>query len=821
MDEHTLNNLARTLVADEATGFQQFRHLFFEALERRQFEACRTLVEVLCAAPSVTLQRDCRYHQAVLLSEQRLFDQAEVILRRLLADDLSPQQRARTLLELAIQLDEQGQWSEAEHFYRQALAAYQANQDLSGQARTYNNLGVSICFQVECGENSHERLPEAIDCHRTALELAQAANDQWEVARNWHGLGRAHSLRGDYPAALAAFQQDLTWCQALDDPCDRAVTLSDMAALLYQPQNQWAEALTALDEALAIFRDCHDDLHLAEALTRRGSLLVQLSRFFDALVSFNEALQLSESIRARLAAPTTQAGYRATVEFIYTAPISLHLHQGQADQAFTAAERARSRVLVDLLAGQTAQPHAEISPELLEQRDSLRQALDQAYAQEYDEQSPTAKLAEMEQSLADLDRQIELMDPTYAGLESVDSLTVEQVRNQLPADAALITYVGDTNDQLWVLVVTTDGVQAELIKNVSVRWLQGYLAKRLDGSQYNNLVPETQTGHLSPAHLFPVLFQALLGPIWDTLQAVQTVYIIPYGPLHYLPLGALIPDLTDPPPLLAAGRRVVYAPSATILFNYCHASPASRQQGLMAVAPQDERLQFTQGAAKSIAQRFGGASLVGSAANRQTFLAEAGRFRAICFLGHAVFDQRHPMASRLILDDGSLHASEILRELRLQADLVILSACETGRSRVLRGDEILGLSRALLYAGTPSLLVTLWPVHEIPTCLLVQRLVEQLASPAAGTSPSPDTESKQRFDPALALAASQRWLRDLTYAEAHVILTQWDGLAAVEAASQLTALWQMTHPGDSPRAESRIFAHPFFWSPYILIGDKR
>jgi predicted Zn-dependent protease len=126
MDEQTLAGLAHNLAENEESGFQQFRHLFFEALERRRLADCRALLEILCAAPSPQLQQDGQYHRAVLYFELRQFDQAEAILRRLLAEDLFPAQRARALLELAIQLDEQGQWHEAEHFYREALAVYQA-----------------------------------------------------------------------------------------------------------------------------------------------------------------------------------------------------------------------------------------------------------------------------------------------------------------------------------------------------------------------------------------------------------------------------------------------------------------------------------------------------------------------------------------------------------------------------------------------------------------------------------------------------------------------------------------------------------------------
>src|SRR5262245_40397638 len=101
MDEPTLTALAHQLAVNEESGFQEFRRLFFEALERRRLADCRTLLEILCGAPSPALQRDCLYHRAILHFELRQYDQAELILRGLLADELSSAQRARALLELA------------------------------------------------------------------------------------------------------------------------------------------------------------------------------------------------------------------------------------------------------------------------------------------------------------------------------------------------------------------------------------------------------------------------------------------------------------------------------------------------------------------------------------------------------------------------------------------------------------------------------------------------------------------------------------------------------------------------------------------------
>ncbi|MBK8050638.1 MAG: hypothetical protein IPK16_28160 [Anaerolineales bacterium] len=74
------------------------------------------------------------------------------------------------------------------------------------------------------------------------------------------------------------------------------------------------------------------------------------------------------------------------------------------------------------------------------------------------------------------------------------------------------------------------------------------------------------------------------------------------------------------------------------------------------------------------------------------------------------------------------------------------------------------------------------------------------------------------FDPASALSNAQQWLRSLTIEEALTATTNWAGAEAIER--QIDALWEWSHPGEKPRMESRVFEHPYFWSPYILIGER-
>ncbi|RIK50798.1 MAG: hypothetical protein DCC57_11375, partial [Chloroflexi bacterium] len=159
MDAETPAQLAAAFVQDEAAGFARFRHLFFAHLERRRLAQCRDLLAVLCGCDAAWLRQECRYHRAILHAEEGALDQAERILRDLLAGEarLAPTLQARTLLELGYVLDELSQWDEAQRLYGAALARYRHNDDPLGQAKALNNLGVLLRFRVEQRDIAPER----------------------------------------------------------------------------------------------------------------------------------------------------------------------------------------------------------------------------------------------------------------------------------------------------------------------------------------------------------------------------------------------------------------------------------------------------------------------------------------------------------------------------------------------------------------------------------------------------------------------------------------------------------------------------------------
>ena len=197
--------------------------------------------------------------------------------------------------------------------------------------------------------------------------------------------------------------------------------------------------------------------------------------------------------------------------------------------------------------------------------------------------------------------------------------------------------------------------------------------------------------------------------------------------------------------------------------------------------------------------------LHGAAATRAAVIHESPHHPILHFACHAHFDPEDPLASDLTLADGRLTVRQILDELSLHADLVVLSACETGQSRLQRGDELIGLARAFIYAGTPSVLVSLWPVDDITTCLLMETFYDHLL---AGRSP------------AAALAHAQQTLRTMSTADLYQRLIA-SGLSPQEAGAEIARLRQSvaTLLAVTSGPES-LLAHPYYWAPFMLVGDR-
>jgi CHAT domain-containing protein len=317
-------------------------------------------------------------------------------------------------------------------------------------------------------------------------------------------------------------------------------------------------------------------------------------------------------------------------------------------------------------------------------------------------------------------------------------------------------------------------------------------------------------------------FGPFVEPILPWAGEGDILWLVPHDMLHYLPLHALKVEGH----YLAERNPVCYTPSASVM-KYCHAK-RKPQHGGGALVLGDSRgdLPFSRIEAQRIAGLLNCHPTLGAAASRQSVtdaLAAEGQREALDvlhFACHGTFDPVQALKSGIVLADvngeGTLTAEEIFG-LQMRAELVTLSACESGVNERRPGDELIGLTRALIYAGTPSVLVSLWAVDDLSTGLLMDKFY-------AGW--------RDGLGKAEALQAAQGWLRGLSRDEvlAQVVAARDAAKPLAQAggqeADQARRLWLRLDAGREALLEDyQPSDHPFdqvyHWAPFVLVGDWR
>jgi CHAT domain-containing protein len=251
------------------------------------------------------------------------------------------------------------------------------------------------------------------------------------------------------------------------------------------------------------------------------------------------------------------------------------------------------------------------------------------------------------------------------------------------------------------------------------------------------------------------------------------------------------------------GPALAFAPSATVLLRSCLGRPSrGGAAGALALGyndPQGQPLRYAEAEAHHVAGLLGGAAIAGPQPKRERLLSEARQARWLHFSGHAIYNPRDPLDSELRTGQGeSLSARAIVGELDLDADLVTLSACTSGVSQVVAGDELLGLQRAFLYAGARAVLCTLWEAADFVALLLMDRFYADL---------------RRGQPPAAALRDAQARLRAMTGRDLVATLDRW----RAEEPQFVAALGELPEIAED-QLDQQLYADPTWWAPFLLVG---
>ncbi|MCP4407033.1 MAG: CHAT domain-containing protein, partial [Gammaproteobacteria bacterium] len=457
--------------------------------------------------------------------------------------------------------------------------------------------------------------------------------------------------------AIYCYEQCLDLYHTLDDRYDIGMIKNNLGEVLQcKGAETWPEASLAYQEALEIYREFGDQYEEIDVLSNLASLHYEMGDLTTASNYYEQAMETIEALRLGVTSEAGRAGYLGTVISTYANAVLLHTETGNYERAFDTIERARSRAFLDLLVAGSPDFSAKV-------------------------EASTMTLAEVQATLADDTLLLEYF--TTGLLEARDKPAANSKRHRFPPAKTLILAV--TRSQLQV-------VEADLSPN------------DLRPRSLEDVVEQ----HFLQPQIRRALYTKLIAPVEHLLPGKRRLYLAPHGPLHYIPFQALLAPDGDTL-LREAGPQLIYAPSATLLCQQ-RPGPAQAPESCLSVGYNSQgetRLDFAEAEAGSIAGLTGGRAMVGPQPKKAELYRQAADYRLLHLACHGEFDPESALDSFLHLaPDEILTALDVLNHLHLQCELVTLSACESGLSLVRRGDELMGLMRAFMYAGTPALVST-------------------------------------------------------------------------------------------------------------------
>jgi CHAT domain-containing protein/Flp pilus assembly protein TadD len=682
-----------------------------------------------------------------------------------IAQELKDRQgEGNALGNLGIAYKSLGNYSKAIEFHQQSLEIAREIKDRRSEGRSLDNLGNAYKSLGSYGK--------AIEFHQQSLEIAREIKDRQGEGNALGGLGIAYRSLGNYAKAIEFQKQSLAIAREIKDRLGEGQSLGNLG-IAYDALGNYAKAIEYQEQRLAIAREIKDRLGEGNALGNLGIAYRSLGNYAKAIEFQKQSLAIAREIKDRqgegaslnnlgvaffksgdlaAAAKTlmtgittweqlrqTGAGNDANKVSIFETQAATYwllqrvlIAQNLPNAALEIAERGRGRAFVELLAQRVRSRESgvrsqelEVKPPTIAQLQHIAKTQNATLVQYsiiYDDFKLQGKAKEEVREAA---LYIWVISPTGAiTFRQADLKPLWQQQN-----TALANLVEQSREAMGARG------RSDIEVAPSPEWLKQQ--------------QEQQTGKLKQLH------QLLIEPITDLLpkDPTQRVIFIPQSALLLVPFPALL-DANNTP--LLEKHTILTAPSIQVLELTRRQKKGVRSQEsgggkalvvgnptmpkvMTRVGDQPMPLSDLPGAkreALAIAKLFNTQAVTGAQATKSAIAQQMPNARIIHLATHGLLDDTRglgvPGAIALApsgngqLNDGLLTSDEILA-MKLNAELVVLSACDTGRGRIT-GDGVIGLSRSLITAGVPSIVVSLWKVPDDPTAFLMTEFYKNLGT---------------------------------------------------------------------------------------------
>ena len=654
-----------------------------------------------------------------------------------------------------------GSLAKAIDCFERASQHYEAIGDRHGLSGALGNLG-----------NAYQTLgsfEKALAFQKECLAIKQEFGDPARIAISLSNLGRLYAVMDEHEMALDHLKRALTIDRTLGDREGMAATLGSIGTV-YQAQKKDDQALEVYLESLRIAREIGHPYREANALQNLGSFHQNRGEYDQALAYVKQAGEVARThglLRTEVAALWARAWIhlkrgepdqtvrvvRVGVEKLQRMMVGLGRTLGAVarddwrwilDAGILAAGRLqspqdflfflesyRAAVLLEGLGGRRAMSRVVVPATLQQAHEEARRTLAEArraYARSVkstireDRRTTRKALDDAQDALLAVVDRIQRTEKAAADVAYPRAAALDQVRACLGKDEVLVLYAV-TSKYAWALVVQPEDARLVPLVNTDV------ITRAVDALDLDDLQADPTIG-------LDALRELIVEPL-GLPASTKRVLLTPDRALSRVPFV-----------LLMSAFEVTYIPSATthLLLRRESAMRGSSVLALgdpyyEAVAPEPASALRGAGRAhhelgplpgtRKEAESIGSAVLLGAEASEaglRTVLSTKARWRAVHLACHGLIDTERPMLSSLALatdkeNDGFLTALEIFR-MKIPADLVVLSACETGKGKIYKTEGIVGLTRAFMFAGAPRVISSLWKVDDEATRALMVRFYE-------------------------------------------------------------------------------------------------
>ncbi|WP_445664002.1 CHAT domain-containing protein [Fodinibius sp. AD559] len=731
------------------------------------------------------------------------YDQALVSYKQALDNSRqasTPKLTASILNNLGLLYKKLSEYDKAIGYYEQSLAISEKTSGPGSIATTINNIG-----QLYWEQGNKK---EAASYYRKALKLREQIGNPYDIASSLNSMLKLTIGQEDFKQAISYANR----LKAMGDSTDSYDMLQKATSYL----GRIGQAQNRDEEALQHFKKAHS---YSQYLSPRRQLapIKDLARQYhklgsDSAVTYGQkAINIIEQHRSNAGALSDlKSGYFGKHSDFYTEVASWVLtYTSDVARAYKLVEQAKARALSDELAKASQNIDEQLPEKIRLERNQKRNRIDQLYSQlestvsAQKREELRQKIRDAELDYASYENELRSEHPRLKALQSPKPISLQQAQNSVDGQTAILEYALAGNELL-AFMISRNNVRVETIsRSNNTEELATELTTMVTDFKDAILSNASRTKLRSESTL---LYNLLFKPFEGDLENYSNLTIVPDGALAYLPFEAI----SQGDQYLIENFNIKYVPSLTSLTLLKDPETPTRKD-LLAVAGSNfvrnnerglqrdnlNNLPSTLIEVDSIATHFKNASILKDEQVSEGTLKRLLRqnnYQYLHLATHGIIDENQPNRSGLALstdsdisassaEDGMLRSSEIFG-MNINSDMVVLSACNTGLGKMVGGEGMLGMQRSFFYAGTSTVVVSLWNVYDRSTASFMNEFYKSLLQQ--------DT-SRSWVDGAL------RWIG-------------WEQsipFGAKAKAMREAKLKMIKHP---------LFNHPVYWAPFIVVG---